>query len=209
MKPLAQTPTKPLHYALLSASYTALAGRVALRAVKGRRGPTPVEPTELVIYGLATAGLARLLAKEKVTEWIRRPFVDEPVEGERTPRGRGPRYVLGELLTCTRCLGSWSALTLVGLRTVAPAPAQMAATLLAFSYVNNLLQAGLTAVQAQASHEEALAAEVTGATSGAALHREERASSPRSMAARSLRERLGAHPDARIAAFTATRRRRS
>lgn len=159
MEPLAATPTTPLHYALLSASYAALAGTLALHAAKDPGEPTPVESGELVLYGVATAGLARLLSKEKVAEWIRRPFVDEPAEGERTPRGRGLRYALGELLTCTRCLGSWSALTLIGMRVAAPAPARVGATLLALSYANNLLQASLTGVQAQASHEEALAAQ--------------------------------------------------
>jgi hypothetical protein len=68
--------------------------------------------------------------------------------------GQGLRYAVGELLTCTRCLGSWSALTLVGLRAVAPRPARVAASLLALSAVNNVLQAAMTGVQARASREE-------------------------------------------------------
>ena len=88
-------------------------------------------------------------------EWVREPFVKTPAEGERRPRGAGARYVVGELLTCTRCLGSWSALTLIGLRAVAPRKAQVAATLLALSYLNNLLQARLACERAPAAADGA------------------------------------------------------
>ncbi len=150
MDPVAATPTEPKDYAALSVSYAALAGTVALLAARHHDDPAPARPGELALYGAATAGLARLLAKEKVTEWIRSPFVETPVDGECQPRGSGGRYVVGELLNCTRCLGSWSALALLGLRAAAPRPAQVAATLLALSYVNNLLQASLSEQQAKA-----------------------------------------------------------
>ena len=162
MDPVAATPTEAHDYAALAASYAVLAGAVAVLASRRRDDPAPVEPAELALYGAATAGLSRLLSKEKVTEWIRAPFVEEPAAGERHPKGRGPRYVVGELLSCTRCLGSWSALGLVGMRALAPAPARVGATLLALSYVNNLLQARLAVEQAQARHEEQLAASAAG-----------------------------------------------
>jgi hypothetical protein len=147
MDPVAATPTSPLNYAALSVSYAALAGTVALMAARRRDDPAPAQPSELALYGAATAGLARLLSEEKVTEWLRSPFVETSSDGECRPRGTGPRYVVGELLNCTRCLGSWSALSLIGLRAAAPRPAQVAATLLALSYVNDLLQARLAEQQ--------------------------------------------------------------
>jgi hypothetical protein len=150
MDPVAATPTDPQDYAALTAAYAAAAGAVALLAVRRRSDPAPAEPGELLLYGAATAGLARLLSKEKVTEWIRQPFVETPADGERHPRGSGPRYVVGELLTCTRCLGSWSALGLVAARAVAPGPARVGATLLALSFANNLLQARLAEEQERA-----------------------------------------------------------
>ena len=39
----------------------------------------------------------------------------------RRPKGRRLRYAVGELLTCTRCTGAWSALGLVALRLHSPA----------------------------------------------------------------------------------------
>ena len=34
------------------------------------------------------------------------PFVEETAEHKR-PRGSGLRYAVGELFTCTRCMGAW------------------------------------------------------------------------------------------------------
>lgn len=157
MDPVTATPTEPRHYAAVTAGYGLLVGAVALVASSRREDPAPTDPAELLLYAAATAGLARVLAKEKVSSWVRAPFVDEPAEGERSPKGQGLRYAIGELLTCTRCLGSWSALTLVGLRAVAPRPARVAASVLALSTANNILQAGMTGLQARASREEEVA----------------------------------------------------
>ena len=158
MQPVSTTPTEPRHYAAVTAAYGTLIGAVAVLAARRRDDPAPSDPGELLLYGAATAGLARVLGKEKVSAWLRAPFVHEPAEGDRTPKGQGLRYAVGELLTCTRCLGSWSALTLVGLRAVAPRPAKVAATVLALSTANNVLQAAMTGVQARASREEEVAA---------------------------------------------------
>lgn len=150
MDPVAATPTAPQNYAALNAGYAALAGAVVVLASRRRDDPAPAEPAELVLYGAATAGLARLVSKEKATEWIRSPFVETPPNGERRPRGSGVRYVVGELLICPNCLGSWSALALVGLRAAAPRQARTAATLLALSYINSFLQARLSEEKAKA-----------------------------------------------------------
>lgn len=152
MDPVATTPTAPHDYVALSAAYAALAGTVALLASRYRDEAAPTEPAELALYGVATAGLARIISKEKVTEWARSPWVETSPDGERRPRGEGGRYVVGELLTCTRCLGSWSALALIGMRAVAPGPARVGATLFALSYANNFLQAQLTERQEQADN---------------------------------------------------------
>ena len=48
--------------------------------------------------------------------WLRRRSSRSAADGRR-PRGRRLRYAVGELLSCTRCIGAWSALGLVALRT--------------------------------------------------------------------------------------------
>ena len=78
-------------------------------------------PTELPAIAAASFALSKLVVHEKVESWMRRPFVDEQ---RRKPKGRRLRYAVGELLTCTRCTGAWSALGLVALRVHSPGRGQ-------------------------------------------------------------------------------------
>ena len=93
--------------------------------------------------GLATFALSKLVAKEKVDAWVRVPFVEEHPEGRR-PKGTGVRYAVGELLTCTRCVGVWSALGLTALRVTRPREARVVNTVLGASAINDVAQAGFT-----------------------------------------------------------------
>ena len=89
----------------------------------------------------ATFALSKLVVHEKVESWLREPFVDE----ERgRPKGRRLRYAVGELLTCTRCTGAWSALALTALRLHSPATGRTVAAVLAASAGNDMLQAGFS-----------------------------------------------------------------
>jgi hypothetical protein len=145
--PVTETPTKPVDYAALSVGYAALAGAVLLAARESDEHP--LHPAEVLPLGLASFALAKMVAKEKVESWVRQPFVEELGNGERRPKGRRLRYAVGELLTCTRCVGAWSSLGLVGLRLARPREARVVAALLGTSAVNDFLQAGFTYVCAQ------------------------------------------------------------
>ena len=149
MRPVSQTPTEATDYALLSAGYAALLGGTALSA--RRREPVPA--AELPIMAAATFALSKLIVHEKVESWVREPFVEEAPNGRR-PKGRRLRYAVGELLTCTRCTGAWSALALIGLRLHAPATGRTVATVLATSAGNDFLQAAFSYVCARASTQE-------------------------------------------------------
>ena len=81
-----------------------------------------------------------MIARERIGTWVREPFVEEEEDGGR-PRGRGLRHAVGELLTCTRCVGAWSALGLVGLRLTSPATGRVVNDVLAVSAMNDWLQA--------------------------------------------------------------------
>ncbi len=147
MDSVRETPTEPVDYAALSAGYGALAAGVLLAARD--RGDEPVHPAEIVPLGVATFALAKLIAKEKVETWVREPFVEELPDGERRPKGRRLRYAVGELLSCTRCVGAWSSLALVGLRLTRPREARVVTAVLGTSAVNDWLQAGFTLVCAR------------------------------------------------------------
>lgn len=135
VRPVTETPTEAADYAALTTIYGALLGAVAVSA----RGREPVPRGEVPMLAAATFALSKLIVHEKVESWLREPFVDEE---RRRPKGRRLRYAVGELLTCTRCTGAWTALGLVALRLHAPATGRTVATVLAASAGNDMLHAG-------------------------------------------------------------------
>jgi hypothetical protein len=151
MEPLERTPTEVVDYAVLSALYGALLGATAASA---RRRP-PVPPAEVPALAAASFALSKLVVHEKVESWIRAPFLDH-TDGNR-PKGRRLRYAVGELLSCTRCTGAWSALGLVALRLHAPAAGRTVSTVLAASAGNDLLQAGFSWLCARAETQQRVA----------------------------------------------------
>ena len=144
-----QTPTRPFDYFAINAAWGAM-----LAGVLGstRSDAPPVH--ELPVLGMATFALSKALAKEKVGTWARSPVVDEE---QKRPKGRGMRYAVGELLTCTRCVGTWSALGLVGLRVARPREGRIIASVLATAAVNDWLQASFSSVTSKANTTKKLA----------------------------------------------------
>jgi hypothetical protein len=149
VRPVTQTPTEPADYALLSAAYGTLLASTAVSS----RGREPIPNAELPALAAATFTLSKLIVHEKVESWIRQPFVEEGGQSRR-PKGKRLRYAVGELLTCTRCTGAWSALALVGLRLHAPSTARTVTAVLAASAGNDLLQAGFSWLCARATTQE-------------------------------------------------------
>jgi hypothetical protein len=133
------TPTEPYDYAALNAVFGALLAGVVLAARERTRESDPLTSRDLAITGVATFALAKVIAKEQIGSWVREPFVDE--DDGRRPRGRRLRHAVGELVTCTRCVGAWSALGLVGLRLTSPATGRVVNDVLAVSAMNDWLQA--------------------------------------------------------------------
>jgi Protein of unknown function (DUF1360) len=152
-----EPPAGAVDYAALSAGWGAALGTVLL-AARGK-GDEPVRPAEIVPLGVATFALSKLVAKEKVDSWVREPFVEVRPDGEPTPKGRGLRYAVGELLTCTRCVGTWSALGLVALRVIRPRDARVVNAVLGASAVNDWTQAGFNWLCAKSNAASARASE--------------------------------------------------
>jgi len=162
----ATPPARPRDYATLSAGWGAALGTL-LVAIRDK-GEEPVRAAEIVPLGVATFALSKLVAKEKVDAWVREPFVEERPDGALEPKGQGLRYAMGELLTCTRCVGTWSALGLVALRVTRPREARVVNAVLGASAVNDLAQAGFNwvcaksnAAQSSAQSWDTVASEVT------------------------------------------------
>jgi hypothetical protein len=103
------------------ASYAALSGGFAVaftaalvEAQRAGRLPERIDARDLVLAGVATHKLSRLIAKDKVTSFLRAPFTrfqeaSGHGEVEEAARGRGLRYAIGELLVCPYCLAQWIA----------------------------------------------------------------------------------------------------
>jgi hypothetical protein len=131
---------EPHEYAALNAVFAALLAGVVVAARERTREHDPITSRDLAVTGAATFALSKVIARERIGMWVREPFVDE--ENGRKPRAGKFRRAVGELVTCTRCVGAWSALGLVGLRLTSPATGRVVNDVLAVSAMNDWLQAG-------------------------------------------------------------------
>jgi uncharacterized protein DUF1360 len=102
-------------YAVGTAIFNAvLAGSLVVARRSGRELPERIETRDVVLVGTASHKLSRLIAKDKITSFLRAPFTEFEEKGgaaevEERPRGNGVRRAVGELLVCPYCLGLWTA----------------------------------------------------------------------------------------------------
>jgi hypothetical protein len=85
----------------------------------GRSLPGKLPLGDFMILAAATQKLSRLIAKDRVTSFLRSPFTrytgeGGPSEVSEEPRGTGLRRSVGELLICPYCVGQWVAAAAVG-----------------------------------------------------------------------------------------------
>ena len=125
-------------YGLLS---TGLA--IALRKRSGRVRPLTL--MNLVLYGLATEHLSRVITKDSVTAVVRAPFTqfEEPAgEGEVNEKvvGHGVHHAIGELLTCPFCIAQWVATGLVAGSVAAPSLTTAVVSVSAVARLSDYLQ---------------------------------------------------------------------
>jgi len=99
-------------YAALTAAFGTALTTGLVAAHRTGRIPDRIPPLDIVLAGVATHKLARLITKDKITGTFRAPFTrfqekSGHAEVEEAPRGRGLRYALGELLVCPYCVAQW------------------------------------------------------------------------------------------------------
>src|SRR5205823_2464339 len=97
-----------------------LAGAGVVARLLGR-DPEEHDALDLVVLGLATFKGARTISSDEVTSFLRQPFVKgEAHEGDEDPVESGDlRQAIGELLTCSRCIGTWAAAGLTAAQIIA------------------------------------------------------------------------------------------
>ena len=137
--------------AFMTAYNVAFAGALLATRLAGREIPRS-SVGDVLLFGVATHKLSRLLAKDKVTAALRAPFAeyeDEggPAEVEERPRGRGPRRAVGELITCPYCLDQWLAAGFTVASIFAPRATRLTASVFASVAVADFLQLGYKAGQ--------------------------------------------------------------
>ena len=89
----------------------------------------------------ATFKAARTISHDKVTSFVREPFVEGAAYGgDEEPAGEGTRRAIGELVTCTRCVGIWVAAGLGSAQVVAPRFGRLLTWTLAAGAANDFLQ---------------------------------------------------------------------
>ncbi len=144
----------PRDYGAINAVYGVLLTGVLLATRERSGGEHEISLPELIPLSAASFALSKVIARERIGAWVREPFVDDPVHPNR-PRGRRVRRAVGELVMCTRCVGAWSALGLVGLRIAAPRAGRTVTAVLATSAGNDFLQASFKALCGVANRRSA------------------------------------------------------
>jgi hypothetical protein len=122
----------------LAITSTFLAAFGAFVASIGSRQEIETRPRDLVLLGLASQRLGRLIAFDRVARperaFFTRVIEDSSGAGETVvASGHGPRRAIGELLSCPVRIGTWSAAMLTYALHLAPRPARIFITILAAS----------------------------------------------------------------------------
>jgi hypothetical protein len=103
---------------------------------------------DLVTLALATYKAARTLSRDEVTSFLREPFVEGRAHegGEDPIEDGGMRQAVGELVTCSRCVGTWVAAGLGATQIVAPRFGRLLTWTLGAAGLNDFLQASFAAL---------------------------------------------------------------
>ncbi len=88
------------------------AAALLLARRSGRELPERLGAGDVVLVGVASHKVSRLISKDKVTSPVRAPFTElegngGPGELEERARGGAVRKAVGELLICPYCIGLW------------------------------------------------------------------------------------------------------
>ena len=132
----------------------AAAGFLARRLGRDPRGDAPLD---LAVLSIATFKAARTIARDDVTSFLRNPFVEgEAGTGdEELPVETGDvQQAIGELVTCSRCIGTWVAAGLATTQIVAPRFGRLLTWSLAAAGANDFLQAGFVALTSKSNELE-------------------------------------------------------
>lgn len=140
-------------YALIMSTFVgglAAAGAIAHAL---RRDPQCHTALDFLVLSAAAFKASRTLSHDEVTSFMREPFVrgrahtgedEEPVEG-------GMEQAIGELVTCSRCAGTWVAAGLAATQILSPRFGRLITWSFGAAAINDFLQAGFSALTGKAN----------------------------------------------------------
>jgi hypothetical protein len=139
-------------FAALAGVFNAAIGAAVLVAARTGRLPERIETRDIVLLGTASHKLSRLLAKDKVTAFMRAPFTEYqekggPAELEESARGSGVRRAIGELVVCPYCLGLWVSGGFHAGMLFAPRATRFTASVFTALTISDFLQIGYKAAE--------------------------------------------------------------
>lgn len=144
-------------YAAIMATF---GGLLAVAGALGRRLDRSAhcdDWLDLALLSAASFKAARTLARDDVTAPLRAPFVEGEAgtgEEEEPVRTGDLQQAIGELVTCTRCVGTWCAAGLATTQVLAPRFGRMLTLTLGVAGVNDFLQAGFAALTGKSNEIE-------------------------------------------------------
>jgi hypothetical protein len=150
--PMERRPPYEAYAAIMSTFVGGLAGAGVLSKLLGR-DPQCQNALDLTVLAAATFKAARTLSRDEVTSFIRDPFVrGQAHEGGEEPVQTGDFHqAIGELVTCSRCVGTWAAAGLATTQVLAPRFGRLLTWSLAAAGFNDFLQAGFAALTGKAN----------------------------------------------------------
>ena len=132
----------------------AIAGALARSLDRDLRDQTWLD---LVTLSAASFKAARTIARDDVTSFLRDPFVEGEAGGrgaEEPVRTGDMQQAIGELVTCSRCIGTWAAAGLATAQVLAPRFGRLLSWTLAGAGINDFLQAGFAALARKSNELE-------------------------------------------------------
>ena len=132
-------------------------GGIGLAGVAARifdRNPACQTPLDFVVLAAASFKAARTLASDEVASFLRDPFVAGEAhsgDDEEPVRTGDYRQAIGELVTCSRCGGTWAAGALAVSQILAPRFGRLLTWSLAAAGANDFLQAGFSALTSKSN----------------------------------------------------------
>jgi hypothetical protein len=132
-------------YATLATVFSSGLALLLATLAKERKLPSRWSLGDLVMTGISTGMLARIVTRDRVAMPFRAPFTryEGPAgagEVRETPRGHGVRRALGTLLTCPYCAAPWLATAALGALVVRPRATRFVQAILVSATIADLAQ---------------------------------------------------------------------